>query len=820
MQTLLQDLRYGARMLLKQPGFTLTAVITLSLGIGATTAIFSVINGVLLRPLPYPEPERIVTLWEHNAKDGIARDDVSPANFLDWRDRSRSFESLAFANPYSLDYQGATEPETWQAALVSDGFFNALGVNAHLGRTFLPEDFRSGQTFADAKDKQSFVVVLTYGLWQERFGGDRAIIGRTLNLDGQPATVIGVLPPEFQLPLFDQEKQVYAPQQFDESWRRQRRATYLKVFGRLHPGVTVAQARADMDAIAAQLATEYPQTNTGIGVTTVPLPEQMTGHVRPALWILFGAVGFVLLIACANVANLLLARGNGRARELAIRAAMGAGRGRLIGQLLTESLLLAGAGCAAGLMLAVWGVDAIVALSPGNIPRLDQVGLDRAALLFALALGVVTALIFGIAPALQFSRPDLHGHLKESAQTITSGARQRLRGALVVAEIALSLVLLIGAGLLVRSFFTVLQTDPGFAAERVVALQAFIWDRYNTPPLRAAYAQQVLDKLQTVPGVTAAGITTALPFLESSTSTSFPFIVEGRLAPPPGQEPTIYATIASPGYFTALDIGLLRGRMFNEFDKADAPPVVLINETLARRHFLNEDPVGRKIIVRGRQRGGAATQAYEIVGVVRDVRHDGLDKEPRPEYFQPYAQVASGSVIFTVRTAADPAALIPTLKARLWEINATQPIYAVATLNNLVFASLQARRFSLLLLGTFAALALALALVGIYGVMSFATAQRTHEIGVRVALGAGARDIVRLILRDGLRLMLLGVGLGLAASLALTQLLSALLFGVSARDPLTFAGVAVLLTVVGLVACYIPARRATKVDPMIALRCE
>jgi putative ABC transport system permease protein len=819
MESLFQDLRFGARMLIKQPGFTLIAVLTLGLGIGASTAIFSIVNGVLLRPLPFAQPERIVMLWENNAKDGIERDDVSPANFLDWRDRNRSFAELASANPYSLDYQGKTEPETWQTTLVSEGFFDLLGVNAYVGRTFLPEEYRAGINFDDSRKLRSFPILLSYQLWQQRFGGDRALIGQAISLDGVPATVVGVLPPEFQLRLFEKETPLYAPQAPDESWRQRRRSTYLKVLGRLQTGVSIEQARAEMQTIAAQLATEYPQTNGGIGATAVTLPEHLTGQVRPALLMLLGAVGFVLLIACANVANLLLTRGAEREREFAIRAAVGAGRGRLMRQLLSESLLLALIGCAAGLLLAYWGVGLIIALAPGDIPRLDQARLDRATLLFAAGLSGATALIFGLAPALQFSRPQLRQALNESASTAGGGGgRRRLRGALVVAEIALSLVLLVGAGLLLRSFFSLLQTDPGFAAERVVALQAFIWDRYPKPEQRVAYAQQALDKLRSVPGVTAAGVTTALPFLESSIDTSLPFMVEGRPAPPPGQEPTVYWTVASRDYFDAVGVRLLRGRLFNEFDKADAPPVALINETMARRHFADEDPVGRKLVMRGRQRGAGPPQAVEIIGVVSDVRHDGLDKEPRAEHYRPFSQIPNGSLIFAVRTAMEPTTLIPTLKARLYEINATQPFYAVATLDKLVFASLQARRFSLLLLCAFALLALALALVGIYGVMSFITAQRTREIGIRVALGADASDILKLILRQGLQLTLLGITIGLAAALALTRLVRTLVYGVSTSDPFTFAGVAVLLTSVALVACWIPARRATKVDPLTALR--
>ena len=818
MQTLWQDLCYGARVFMKQPGFTLIAVITLSLGIGATTALFSIVYGVLLRPLPFRDAERIVTVWEHNAKDSIVRDDVSPANFLDWRERNRSFVALASANPYSLDFQGRGEPETWQAALVSEGFFSLLGVNAYLGRTFLPEEYRDGINFDDNRQLKSFAVVLSYGLWQSRFGGDRALIGQTLQLDGLPAMVVGVLPPDFQLNLFEQEKLLYAPQAPDEGWRRQRRATYLKVIGRLQNGVTLAQARAEMQNIATQLATEYPQTNGGVGATLLPLAENMIGQVRPALLILFGAVGLVLLIACANVANLLLARGAAREREFAIRAAVGAGRGRLVRQLLTESMLLAGAGCLGGLVLAVWGLDAMLALSPGYVPRLDQVRLDRATLLFAAALGAMTALVFGLAPALQFSRPQLQSQLKESAPQTT--ARQRLRAALVIAEIALSLVLLVGAGLLLRSFLMLVQTDPGFAAERVVALQTFINDRYPKPEQRTAFAQQVLDKLKTVPGVSAAGVTTAIPLLESSLDASLPFTVEGRPAPPQGQEPTVYWTVASADYFPALGMQLRRGRMFNEFDKADAPPVALINETMARRHFPNEDPVGRKLLTPRRRNDDIAPRPIEIIGVVSDIRHDGLDKEPRAEHYRPFTQIAHGSLIFTVRTTADAASLIPTLKARLWEVNPAQSIYAVATLDNLLFESLKARRFSLWLLCAFAALALALAVVGIYGVMSFVTAQRTHEIGVRLALGADGRDILRLVLRQGLLLALCGVGCGLAAALMLTRLLRTQVYGVSTSDPLTFAGVSALLVVVALAACWLPARRATRVDPIIALRCE
>lgn len=806
-----QDVRYGARMLIRQPGFTLIAVLTLALGIGATTAIFSVVNAVLLRPLPFRDPERIVTLWENNFKDGIERDDVSPANFLDWRERSRSFEEMAFANPWSLDYTGGTEPETWRAARVSRGFFEVLGAQTLLGRTFLAEEYEEGR---------NQTVVLSYGLWQRRFGGDPKVIGRKLMLADQPMIVVGVMPADFRLHLFEQEELLWQPQTPDESMQRQRRATYLKVVARLNPNATIEQARAEMDSIAANLAVEYPQTNAGVGATSAPLTEHMTGRVRPALWVLFGAVGFVLAIACTNVANLVLARGSEREREFAIRAAIGAGRGRMVRQLMAESLLLALAGCAGGLLAAVWGADLIVALGPGDIPRLETVGLDRVALAFTLGVSVLTAAAFGLVPALHFSKPNLNAYLKEGAAS-AGAVRRRLRGVLVIAEIALALVLLVGAGLLLRSFAGLLKADPGFASGSAVAVQTFIWDRYRTPQLRTEFVAAAIEKLRNTPGVQAVGVGTSVPFLDSSMNSSLPFTVEGRPAPAPGQEPTVFYGVATSDYFASLGVPLKRGRLFNDFDTADSPRVVIINEEMARRHFPNEDPVGRSINIRGGSRGqAAAPRVFEIVGVVGNVLHDGLDREPRPEYFQPYAQSPTGSIIFTVRTAGDPAAMIPALKARIWEVNATQPVYAIAALGDLISDSLRTRRFSLGLLGAFAALALALAVTGIYGVVSYAVRQQTREIGIRMALGAGAGDVMKMVIGRGLALTLAGVVIGLGAALGLTHLMQSMLYGVEATDPLTFAVVAVLLVLAGVAACWVPARRATRVDPLMALRCE
>lgn len=812
MRNLWQDVRYSTRMLLKRPAYSLIAVITLALGIGANAAIFSIINNVLLRSLPYEEPDRIVTLWENNTKESIARDDVSPANFLDWRERQQVFSEIAFANPNSLDYVGGEEPEVIRAASVSKGFFQVFGAGALYGRTFLPEEYEAGK---------NQVVMLSHGVWQRRFGGDKNIVGRTLTLDGQPTTVVGVMPPSFRLYLFDREEEMWSPQVPSEAMKQQRKATYLKVVARLKADVSLAQARADLNNIAAQLAQENPNTNQGIGVTAITLPEHLKGKWRRALLILFAAVGLVLLIACANVANLSLARGCEREREFSIRAAIGAGRSRIVRQLLIESLLLAVLGCGGGLLLAVWGVDLIVAFNPGDIPRIDQVSLDRLTLAFVAIVGFLTTLIFGLAPALQLSKQDLQSCLKETGQTATATkARHRLRNMFVVTQIALAFVLLVGAGLVLRSFVSLLRVDPGFAADRVVAIQAFIWDRYNKPEQREAYTRETLEKIESLPGVEAAGVTTAIPLLESSQTSSLPFAVEGKPPEPLGQEPVAQFTIASANYFPAIGARLLKGRLFNQFDAQDTTQVALINDTMAKRNWPGENPVGAKFTLKRGGRDARGGTTLEVVGVVTDQRQDGLEKTPRQEFFVPYAQAPSGSTIFVVRTRGDPNALLQALKARIWESNNTQPFYAVTTMDQLVSNSLKARRFNLMLLGALAVLALTLASVGIYGVISFTTGQRTHEIGVRMALGAQTKDILKLVVGEGMALILVGVAIGVVASFALMRSLSSLLFNISPSDPITFVFISLLLTAVALTACYFPARRASRVDPLVALRYE
>ncbi|HXG65434.1 MAG TPA: ABC transporter permease [Blastocatellia bacterium] len=756
-------------------------------------------------PLPFKDPDRVVTLWQYNTKRGV-KEKVSYANFLDWRDQNQVFEEMATIEPFSFDLTGQGAPEYYRSWLVTDGFFRILGVNALHGRIFAEEEYQTGN---------NQVVVISHNLWKRRFGSSLDLLGQTLTLDGMPCKVVGVMPPEFQFPA---GRDFWAPKALTDRDKRGRARNYLQAIARLKPGVTVEQAREEMNAIAARLGEAYPQTNAEfMGATVVPLPEQLTGEVRPALLVLLGAVGFVLLIACANIANLMLARGAERQREFAIRAALGAARIRLIRQLFTESALIALLGGLGGVLLAGWVIDLLLALNPGNVPRFEQIGLDGRVLGFALGVSALTALIFGLAPALYFSRPNLNETLKEGGRSATAGlARQRLRNLLVVSEIALALVLLVGAGLLVRSFVSLLQVDPGFQADRVAAFQVHVWDKHPEPGQRAAFFEQTLEQIAALPGVQAAGAVSALPFIGvDSIDIDIAFTIEGQPVPAPGQEPNAYYTLATRNYFAAMGIPLLSGRSFTAYDNQQSAPVALINQAMARRYWPGEDPVGKKITVRY---GRPTTR--EIIGVVGDVRHTGLDSEPRPEIYIPHPQQPDGSMSFVVRTSGDPAAIMAAVQDRIWSVNKDIAFPEIAPLHQLISQTLAQWRFNLLLLGSFAAIALMLAGVGIYGLISFSVSQRTHEIGVRVALGAEMRDILKMVLGEGMALALAGVGIGLAGAFALTRLMASMLFGVSATDPLTFAAVALLLVGVALLACYIPARRATKVDPMIALRHE
>ena len=799
----MNDIRFAARNLLKRPGFTIIVVLTLALGIGANAAVFSVINAVLLRPLPYRDADRVVMLWQNNVKAGVPRNDVSPANFLDWTEQSSSFEAIAGVEPFGFSLLGEGEPERFPAWLVTSGFFQAAGADALLGRTFTAEDYKPGN------DR---VVVLGHGLWQRRFGADTSIVGGKITLNGQPYVVVGVMPPEFQLP---PDREIWAPRTVRENDRQFRGATYWNVVARLKKGTTVAQAQEEMNGIAARLAAQYPDTNGGMGASVVPLFEQITGQIRSALWVLAGAVGFVLLIACVNVANLFLVRGAERQKEFAIRRALGAQRWRLFRQTLTESLLLVLAGGVSGVLLASWLVKLIPALSSSKIPRVEYVSMDLRVVLFACGVLVLTAIVFGLVPAVQFWRNDIQSTLKESGRSpgAATPGRHRVRKALVISEVAIAVVLLTGAGLLFRSFVRLIKVDPGFTKENVLALQVFLPRTYDKPEQMIGFFDQSLEKIRSVPGIASAAVIATPPFI--NLEQDGPFNIVGRPAPPPGSEPVASYSPVSSEYLNVLNIPLKQGRFFTKFDTARSPRVVVINETMARRYFPNEDPVGQRLNVMFGE-----TETREIVGVIGDVLHNGLHTEPRAEMFVPHEQSASAYMTFLVKTTIDPSAQLAPVKRAIREVNPNQTFAKTATMEELVADSLKQRRFNLFLLGLFAVIALLLATIGIYGSISYSTRQRTNEIGVRIALGAQSRDVLRLIVGQGVGLALVGVAIGLGAAFLLTRAIKGLLFGVSPTDPLTFLAISLLLLLTALVASLIPARRATKVDPLVALRSE
>jgi putative ABC transport system permease protein len=802
MEHFVRDVRTSVRTLMKKPRFTVVVVLMLSFGIATNTAIFSVVNGVLLRALPYRQDDRIVTVWQSAPKRGVEREETSPADFFDWREQSQSFEELGMAEPWGHLLIGDGEPEAIRSWVVSPGFFEALGTKALLGRTFLPEEYQPGS---------SPVVVVGYRWWQRHFGDDQSLVGQKLTLNNQPATVVGIMPPEFEYP---PGREFWGPRPRRENDPQNRGRTFCWVVGRLKPGRTVEQAQEEMSAIGRRLAEQYPQTNAGIGVTLVPLRQVLFGEVRPALLVLFGAVGLVLLIACANVANLFLAHAAERQREFAIRSTLGASRSQIVRQLMTESLVLATLGGAIGVLLSGWLIHLIVALSANNLPRLEQINLNSSVLLFALGISLLTALLFGLAPALQKARLNLQDVLKEGTHTTTAGnARQNFRRALVVIQVAVAFVLLVGAGLLARSFAALLEVDPGFAANKALTLEVQLARR--TTEQRAAFLNQTLEKLEAMPGVAGAGAASALPFSDNQVAQPTTMKIEGRPSVAPEGDATANLISVTPDYFHALGVPLLGGRLLTRFDTKDVP-VAVINHSMALRYWPAEDPIGKKISFRSY--GGDFTA--EIVGVVGDTRTEGLEIEPKPEVFVSHASSIGypNSMTYFVRTATDPLRLLPAVKEKIREVNKEQAFSSVATIDQLVERSLNRRRFNLLLLASFAALALILAGVGLYGLISFMTAQRTHEIGIRMAFGADPRDVLKLIIGEGMTLTLAGIVIGLLASFALTRLMESLLFGVSAMDPVTFVVIAFVLGAVPLFACYIPARRATKVDPMVALR--
>ncbi len=817
METLIQDLRYGLRVLARSRGFTVIAVATLALGIGANTALFSVINGVLLSPLPFPQPDRLVTL--HENKPNFEGGSVSYPNFRDWQKDNHTFSSLGLARPSQFILSGAGEAEQVSGEFVSSDFFTVLGVKPVIGRTFAEDEERVGA---------GPVALMSAGLWRRKFSSAPDILGKNITLDARDYTIVGVIPADFHLviPGF-RDSQVYAPiGQWSNPLLLKRGAGLgFHGIGRLKPGVTIEQARADMEGVTRSLAEAFPDADKGITAKVTPLKEQMIGHVRPLLLVLLAAVGFVLLIACVNVANLLLARAASRTREFAVRAARGASQARVVCQLLTESILLALAGGGLGLYLASWGTRASLRVLPAALPRGEQVGVDGHVLIFTVAISLLAGIFFGLTPALKSSQPDLHDTLKQGSRG-TSGTRQRMQSVFVVAEIALALVLLIGAGLTIRSLAKLWGVDPGFNPHNVLTFGL------SLPPtimhakpeaIREAF-REVDEKFGSVPGIEAVSQTWgALPFSDDDEQL---FWLEGQ--PKPANENDMNWAIdyiVEPSYLKAMGIPLLRGRFFTVHDDEHAPLVVVVDEVFAQKYFPNQNPIGKRINIAG------SAQLAEIVGVVGHVNQWGLATDDQqslrsglyipcmqmPDNF--IAMTPSGSAV-VLRSAGNSAGLLDSLRQINAQISNQQVIFGAQTMDSLVADSVASRRFSMILFAVFAVLALLLASVGIYGVVSYVVGQRTNEIGIRMALGARQRDILLLILGRGGKLVGLGVAIGLAAALGLTRLMASLLYGVAATDPPTFAGVAALLTVVALAACYIPARRAGKVDPMVALRYE
>jgi predicted permease len=810
METLLQDIRYGWRMLAKSPGFTIVAVLTLAIGIGANTAIFTVVNAAVFHSLPYQSPDRLVHLWETRPAREFTQMEASRPNLLEWRASNHVFSDLAGYTGMDFSLTGRGAPQRIYGARVTANFFDVLGVQPILGRAFRADEDRPGG---------ARIALLTYGLWAGHFGSDPAIIGQALTLNGEAYTIAGVLPREFQFAKRGQAE-VWVPLNPSPDEAGRRTFHWVNVIGRLRPGVTAAQAQDEMTRLAQRLATEYPEANSGSGIRVVPLREEIIGPVQPVLFALLGAVGLVLLIACVNVANLLLARAEVRQKEIAVRLALGATRWRLLRQVLTESCILALCGGALGAILAQWGVNVILSRLPGTVlarmPYLRGLSPDLGVLEFTLAISLLTGIVFGLVPALQASRLDLQDALKEGSRTAGRTAQHRLRDVLVVSEIALSLVLLAGAGLLMKSLVRLLQVDPGFATDNLLTLQI------STPPINYSdqkrntnFARQLLERVQNLPGVQGSGLIDVTPLNGGGTSS---FTVEGRPAPPPGQKPEANGRDASPNYFRVMQIPLLRGRFFTDHDTSDSPLVLIVNKTLADRVFPNQNPVGHRLIFKF----GSAPFVTEIVGVVGDEKLSALDQKTTPVIYRPTFQSNDTDVTLIVRSSMNPQNLTTEVRAEIANLDPTVLVSSAVTVKKIISdsPSVFIRRFPALLIGVFAVLAVLLSAVGIYGVLSYLVTQRTREIGVRMALGAQPGNILRLLLGEGLRLAALGIAIGLVVAVGAMRLLTGLLFGVLPTDPSILLAVTGLIAAVTLAACSVPARRATRVDPMVALRYE
>ena len=802
MDSLLRDIRYGVRGLMKRPGFTAIALIALALGIGANTAIFSLVDAVLVQPLPFHQPDRLVWMWG-NIRQGGNRASVSPLDFLDYRQQNTTFEQFAatLSIPIPLNLTGNGEPERLTSAAVTGNYFDALGVKPALGRTFVLDNEKSGN---------DQVAVLSYALWQRRFAGDPDIVNKTVMLDGKSCLVLGVMQKDFNFP---QGAELWVPMNFDRSpGMKQRKAHFLRPIGRLKPGVTIAQAQADTDAIARTLEKLYPDTNTGWNLRLVSLRDQLIGNSKPTLFILFGAVGFVLLIACANVANLLLVRAAARQKEIALRTALGASRMRIVRQMITESVLLALAGGAIGAFLANWGVELLVAVSANNLPPTANVRIDATVLGFTLIVSLVTGVLFGLAPALRTMKLNLCDSLKEGGRSVGEGVQRNLtRSILIVMESAIAVVLLVGAGLLIRSLVRLQNISPGFDFHNVLTMRIDLpEEKYSTPEKTTSFFQQLESRIGGLPGVESVGLISELPL--SGQPNDMPYTVEGR--PPSGPEDGFDDDFrrVNTQYFRAMRIPLLRGRNFTEQEVSKEAKVVLISDLLAKQVFPNEEPIGHRLVM------GMHGDAFEIIGIVGDIRHHALEYSPSPAMYMPTFE--GNWMNLVIRAESDPTNLTAAVRREVKAIDPDQPVAAVKTMDEWMSTAVAGPRYRTSLLGLFALVALILASTGIYGVMSYSVTQRTHEIGVRMALGARRLDVLKLVVRQGMSLVAVGVFIGLIGAFALTRVMSSLLFEVTPKDPLTFTAVALFLATVAFIACYIPARRATKVDPLVALRYE
>ncbi len=814
--SLLHDLRYSARSLLKHPGFVITITSILALGIGANITIFSVVNAVLIRPLPYEAPNRIVMIWETNQSKAVTRSIVSPANFLDWREQNHVFEHLAAFRFWYYTVTGAGDPERYQGARVSAGFFPLLGVKPEFGRNFGPEEEQVGR---------DHVVILSHALWQSRFGGDRNIIGQLLTIDGEPFTIIGILPANFRFTrVLNAELELWMPISFaPQQLTREDRS--IIVYGRLKQGVPLSQAQAEMDGITHRLEQEYPKTNSGWAAQVNNLHDQAVQSVRPTLLILVVVVGFVLLIACANVANLLLTRATARQKDIAIRLALGSSHSRLMRHLLIESLLLALLGGAAGLLLAYWGINVLNVILPDRVPHLEKFSLDLRVLGFTLVVSLLVGVIVGLIPGLQASRLNLSETLKEGGRALSEApSRRRLRNLFVILEVTLTVPLLISAGLMLRSSLLLQNIDRGINLKNVLTMQISLPKaKYSTAQQTATFYRRALQRIQSEPGVQSASAVNFLPLTNLGDATSL--TIEGGNPPPPGQEITVSYRVIDQNYFRTMGIPLLRGRYFMEQDNDESHGVVMINQTMARRYWFDQDPVGRRLqphfpAAKVPWRPESSNTWLTVVGVVGDVKEDGLNDQTSAEIYVPYLQNPSSLMNLLVRSTSDPLRLVPGVRGQVLAVDEDQPVYNIKTMENVFSQSLAAPQVITSLLATFAAVALILAAIGVYSVMSYSVAQRTHEVGVRMALGAQQRHVLRMILGQGLKLVLVGVVIGVTTAFAVTRVVSNLLFGVTATDPAIFVAVPLLLVVIAILASYLPARRALKVDPIIALRNE